>query len=122
NTLPSQIHLPTLPQGPLKSIKKPQSLLLDFGKETFGFIKLHGLEGKGNVGIYYGESQEEAQAIESCETLDRLQIDLIKKKDSVMDLSKAFRYVNIQFDPGISIDSVSMLYEFSPVTERGKFR
>src|SRR5205814_1604394 len=76
NTLPSQIHLPTLPQGPLKSIKKPQSLLLDFGKETFGFIKLHGLEGKGNVGIYYGESQEEAQAIESCETLDRLQIDL----------------------------------------------
>ena len=25
------------------------SLLVDFGKETFGFIKLHGLKGKGNL-------------------------------------------------------------------------
>jgi hypothetical protein len=35
-------------------------MLVDFGKETFGFIKLHGLKGKGNLTIYYGESKEEA--------------------------------------------------------------
>src|SRR5439155_22412438 len=34
----------------------------------------------------------------------------------------AFRYVNVQTDPSISLDSVSMLYEYSPVTERGSFK
>ncbi|MBD0287480.1 MAG: alpha-rhamnosidase, partial [Flavisolibacter sp.] len=122
NTLPSKISLPTQPQYAVKTTKQPKGLLVDFGKETFGFIKLHGLKGQGNVGIYYGESQEEALSTEYCETLDRLQVNEPQKKDSIMDLSKAFRYVNIQLDPSVSIDSVSMLYEYAPVTERGSFR
>jgi alpha-L-rhamnosidase len=39
-----------------------------------------------------------------------------------MELSKAFRYVNIQYDGSVSVDSVSMLYEYAPVVERGSFK
>lgn len=120
--LPSQIQLPVKPQRAVKTTKQSTGLLADFGKETFGFIKLHGLKGKGNLTIYYGESPEEALSTTHGETLDRLTISLPSKRDSVMELSKAFRYVNIQKDAGVSFDSVSMLYEYSPVTVRGNFR
>ncbi len=119
---PSAFQLSRQSQYAVKNVRQPQSLFVDFGKETFGFVKLHGLKGKGKLSLYYGESAEEAQSTESCETLDHLTIDLASKKDSVVDLSKAFRFVNIQYDNGISLDSVSMLYEYLPVEERGGFR
>ncbi len=97
-------------------------MTVDFGKETFGFVKLHGLKGNGPVNIYYGESPEEAKDTAACETLDRLAVNNIPATDSVMPQSRAFRYVHIQYDPSVSIDSVSMLYEFLPVANRGKFR
>ncbi|RZL28593.1 MAG: alpha-rhamnosidase, partial [Pedobacter sp.] len=96
--------------------------LLDFGRETFGFIKVHGLKGKGRLSLYYGESPEEALSADKCETLDYVDIDLVQKKDSVMPLSKAFRYVNRQTNGNVTIDSISMLYEYAPVTERGSFK
>jgi alpha-L-rhamnosidase len=119
---PSKFSLPTIPESAVKTDKKPNSFFLDFGKETFGFVKLHGLKGKGKLHIYYGESKEEAQSTDHCETLDELTINEPVKKDSVMELSKALRYVNVQFDGGVSVDSVSMLYEYAPLTERGGFR
>lgn len=121
-TPPSKIQLPTTPQSAVKTIRNPQSIFLDFGRETFGFIKLHGLKGNGNVGIYYGESEEEARSTDSCETLDHLLVNVPEKRDSIMELTKAFRYVNVQYDAGVSIDSVSMLYEYADVAERGSFR
>jgi hypothetical protein len=119
---PSKFRLPVEPKFAVKTERTGNSVLLDFGKETFGFIKLFGLKGKGNLNIYYGESKEEALSSEHCETLDKLQINESQQKDSVMELSKAFRYVNVQFDNTLKLDSVSMLYEYSPVTERGSFR
>ncbi|WP_332368104.1 alpha-rhamnosidase [Spirosoma telluris] len=119
---PSKFKLNTKELDPVKVDKKAGSLLLDFGKETFGFIKLKGLSGKGNVMIYYGESQEEALATATCETTDNLQINQAQKRDSTMELTKAFRYVNIQFDGSVSMDGVSMLYEYLPVADRGSFR
>jgi alpha-L-rhamnosidase len=119
---PSVFRLPVTPLHAVKTTRQAQSILVDFGKETFGFIKLHGLKGKGNVGIYYGESQEEALATETCETLDHLQLQVAVNTDSTLPLSKAFRYVYVKYDPGISIDSVSSLYEYADVQERGSFR
>lgn len=119
---PSTFALSTRRQSAVQTTKQANSMLVDFGKETFGFIRLHGLKGNGNVHIYYGESKEEALATEACETLDRLAINLGTKKDSVMELSKAFRYVNIQYDGSVAMDSVSMLYEYLPLTDRGSFR
>ncbi|PWS28816.1 alpha-rhamnosidase [Pedobacter yonginense] len=120
--LPSQFKLPTVPLSAINKANINNGYLSDFGKETFGFIKIHGLKGKGKLNIYYGESREEALSTEKCETLDALDIDLSAKRDSVMPLSKAFRYVNFQPENGVSADSISMLYEYAPVTERGSFR
>ncbi|RDC58565.1 alpha-rhamnosidase [Pedobacter chinensis] len=120
--LPSQFKLPVVAHSAIKTEKVNNGFVVDFGKETFGFIKVHGLKGKGRLSIYYGESKEEALSINKCETLDNLDIDLVQKKDSVMPLSKAFRYVNYQSESGVSVDSISMLYEYAPVTERGSFK
>jgi alpha-L-rhamnosidase len=119
---PSKFSLTTKAQSPVKVERTNKSLLLDFGKETFGFIKLHGLKGKGKADIYYGESREEALSVEGCETLDNLEVNLNQKKDSLIDLSKAFRFVNVKLDPGVSLDSVSMLYEYAPIADKGRFR
>lgn len=120
--LPSQFKLPVIAQSAVKTEKVNQGAVSDFGRETFGFIKVHGLKGKGRLSIYYGESKEEALSVDKCETLDYLDIDLAQKKDSIMPLSKAFRYVNYQSEGNVSADSVSMLYEYAPVTERGSFK
>src|SRR5690606_35702081 len=83
---------------------------------------LHGVSGNGNVSLYYGESLEESLATETGETLDRLALSNTASVDTVLELSKAFRFVNIEHDPKIKIDSVSMLYEYLPVEERGRFK
>jgi hypothetical protein len=119
---PSEFRLPTVPM-PAKTItRNGRSMLVDFGRESFGFIKLHGVQGNGKVSLYYGESKEEALSEDHCETLDRLNISNDTKKDTVMVLSKAFRYVNVQPDEDVSIDSVSMLYETANLPERGDFK
>ncbi len=120
-TPPSKFKLPVTPMKAVKTEKNNAGSVVDFGKETFGFVKLHGLKGKGKLTIYYGESKEEALSTDKCETLDVLEIDLSTRKDSVMELSKAFRYVNYQSEGAVSVDSISMLYEYSPVAERGSF-
>lgn len=121
-TFPSAFKLPVSPQAVVKSEKVNKGTLLDFGKETFGFIKVHGLRGKGKMNIFYGESKEEALSIDKGETLDELDVDLESKKDSVIPLSKAFRYVNAQYSGSVTADSISMLYEYAPVNDRGSFR
>ena len=120
-TPPSGFHLDTEPQRAVSTEKKSGAVLVDFGKETFGYVKLHGLEGKGSLTLYYGESREEALTTDSCETLDHFSIDRAGG-DTVLNSSKAFRYVNIRSDGNVRFDSASMLYEFSPVVQRGKFR
>jgi len=123
SSLPSKFKLPTTEvTSDIKDERKANSIFKDFGKETFGFIKLDGLKGKGKLHIYYGESREEAMSPEHCETLDELNVDESHKIDSVMELSKAFRYVNVQFDSGVSLDDVSMLYEYAPLKDRGSFK
>jgi hypothetical protein len=119
--LPSAYKLPVEPLNAVKIEKKQHSLFVDFGKETFGYIKLQGVMGKGNVSVYYGESREEAMDTARCELADKAVIDQ-RSGDYVFDGSRAFRYVNIQYDDNISVNDVSMLYEFSPVKQRGSFR
>ncbi|WP_205195404.1 alpha-L-rhamnosidase C-terminal domain-containing protein [Chitinophaga sp. Cy-1792] len=114
---PSAYKLPVV----RKSAVATTSGLTDFGKETFGYIKLHGLRGKGKLTIYYGESKEEALSTAGAETLDQLTVDLPVKKDSVMPLSKAFRFVNIVKEGNVVLDSVSMLYEYADLPDKGSF-
>ena len=119
--LPSQFKLPTTVMKPVSGQVKGNEFVLDFGKETFGFIKLHGLSGKGKLTIYYGESKEEAMSNQGAVTIDVLQLNGLAKKDSVMPLSKAFRYARVVKDPSIQVAEVSMLHEFADLKERGGF-
>ncbi|MGF7037480.1 alpha-L-rhamnosidase C-terminal domain-containing protein [Mucilaginibacter lappiensis] len=119
---PSTFRLPTEEHRPEKTERKEHSILVDFGKETFGYAKLNGLKGAGNVKLCYGESKEEALATATCELLDSIHIDQSQKADLTMEGSRAFRYINVLFDENVSADDISMLYEYSPVEQRGSFR
>ncbi len=121
NQLPSQFKLPTTPLEAVSVQKNGNAQLIDFGKETFGFIKLHQLKGNGKVSIYYGESKEEALDKQEAITVDWLTINTATAKDSIMVLSKAFRYVNIITEGEVSFDKVSMLYEFADIADKGSF-
>ena len=134
DTPPSKYKLSTEPMTAVKREKKNNGELFDFGKETFGFIRLHGLKGSGTVHIYYGESQEEALDINNCETLDRMVISGKTVTDEAQNVtsgltdaytfgnSKAFRYVYVTKDPGVELQDVSMLYEYKPEIKKGSFR
>ena len=119
--LPSAFKLPTKPLEATQVTTNSGSRLYDFGKETFGFIKLHGLQGKGRVTIYYGESKEEALDKNEAVTIDVLDISNTTKKDSTMVLSKAFRYVQIVTEGNVSYSKASALYEYADIEDKGSF-
>ncbi len=118
---PSSFKLPTRKINAVSTVKNNNTWLVDFGKETFGFVKLDGIKGSGKIALYYGESKEEALSVDEAMTLDRLSFAKAVNTDSIMILSKAFRYVNIVCDASISIDSASMLYEYADIKDRGSF-
>ena len=100
----------------------PHGTLYDFGQETFGYLKVKGLQ--GTIHVYYGESREEALDKEHCETLDVLTIDHSPLTIEHSLSSKAFRYVYIEKDEGTCYDEVLMDYEYAPqdMNHSGSFR
>ncbi len=121
-TPPSKFQLAASPLEAVKVENKEAGTLIDFGKETFGYVKFHNLKGKGKLTIYYGESPEEALDKDYCETLDRFDFDNSDANDFIVPDSKAFRYIYIEKDLSLDYDSVSMLYEYLPLDYRGSFR
>ena len=135
STPPSSFHLPRkelLPVSKEQIFDEDKNLcgtLYDFGRETFGYLKVIRL-GEGTVSIYYGESREEALDTEHCETLDMLSsADVQRRTDTSPDNwhylldSKAFRYVFIMSN-GTPYDEVAMDYEYASFNEErsGTFR
>lgn len=118
---PSRFMLPVKPMAPAKLERRANGWLADFGRETFGFVTLHGVKGSGRITVYYGESKEEALSDEHCETYDPLSVTNKRGEDMTMTLSKAFRYVRVKQGTGITVDSLSMRYEYADVKERGSF-
>ena len=119
---PSEFKLDTQPMSCISEVQKNNGTLYDFGKETFGFLKFHGIKGKGTLNVYYGESAEEALSVDHCETLDRFPVENVTANEFTVPCSKAFRYVYIEKDNSLLYDSVSMLYEYLPLEYKGSFR
>jgi alpha-L-rhamnosidase len=119
---PSKFHLPTLPMSPVTSTRVNNGLLVDFGKETFGFPFFHGLTGKGKINVYYGESKEEALDTKRCELLDVFDADAEVSGELLLTNSKAFRYLYIETEGDLAISSVDMKYEFNPLEYKGSFK
>ena len=116
DTPPSAYHLELKELRPVCChAMTTNATLYDFGRETFGYLKVKGL--KGTVHIYYGESREEALDKTHCETLDVLH-------EGDMPGSKAFRYVLIEKDADTTYDELLMDYEYVPFDPQlsGSFR
>ncbi len=133
NERPSQYTLCRTPQQAVKVEEVAGGRLYDFGRETFGYVVLEQPAGEGVVSIYYGESPEEAQDTEHCETLDRICVGAEGITDCavnhtvphtdryVLGNSKAFRYIYVTTE-GATLGGVSMEYEYAPVQYRGSFK
>ncbi|WP_229263652.1 alpha-L-rhamnosidase-related protein [Cohnella cholangitidis] len=122
---PSQFRLAVTPQDPVSVELRDGFQLLDFGQETFGYLRFHNLKGSGSVKVFYGESIAEALSTEECYNTDCFVAsdEAAYAKDGILilDDAKAFRYVWIHADHGISWDHISLLYEYVPLTYRGSF-
>ncbi|MCL2752095.1 MAG: alpha-rhamnosidase [Firmicutes bacterium] len=90
----------------------------DFGTETMGYI-IFWASGKGKVRIYYGESLEECLDTAGCELTDTVAVQKPKKYKT--PLAKAFRYVNLKYGDGVSVESVAGVSEFLPIENQVKF-
>ncbi|MCS0613362.1 hypothetical protein NX783_11505 [Massilia kyonggiensis] len=121
DTPPSRYRLPTTEIPAVAVTRADGAVLVDFGRETTGFVKLKNLTGRGKITLYYGESKEEALSEQGAETLDRFTL-ADHRGDFVAPTSRAMRYVNIRFDEGVHVDDVALLYEYLPVAHRGAFR
>ena len=108
DTPPSAYRLPTLRQEPVAQESIGEGMLYDFGRETFGYVRLSGLVGVAH--LYYGESREEALDKDHCETLD-----IVSTHQELG--SKAFRYVYVKTADNSHYDSLSMDYEYAPYDE-----
>ncbi len=123
DTPPSSFKLSLRKELPVeKKVLGHNAVIYDFGKETFGYIVLENIIGKGLVDIYYGESIEEAQDKEYCETLDKILVDDSINTSHTLPNSKAFRYVMLEYGSDVEIGDVSMLYEYLPEEYCGSFR
>ncbi|WP_121613411.1 alpha-L-rhamnosidase-related protein [Mesobacillus foraminis] len=120
---PSEYRLATIPKLPVNIEKKEDGWMVDFGRETFGYLQLNGISGRSGLRIYYGESREEADDREHCVQLDRLEADSFQADTFTLPETRAFRYVQIVPDSAdFQLESISMLYEYLPVDYRGSFQ
>lgn len=136
DTKPSEFRLARRRDEALSCSPIEGGRLYDFGKETFGFAILNKVEGEGKVYLYYGESQEEALDKDFCETYDQLIVadgaitDLSTGKTKAIEadgsytlaLSKAFRHIYLCCEGNVSVESLSMDYEYLPEATPGRFR
>jgi hypothetical protein len=118
---PSRYRLATREVRPATVRREAHAVLVDFGAETTGFVKLKNLTGSGRVTLYYGESREEALSEAGAETLDTFTL-AHHHGDFTAPTSRAMRYVNIRLDGGLRVGDVALLYEYLPVAHRGSFR
>lgn len=100
--------------------KNNQYSIYDFGKNTFAFPVIMGLKGEGNIYLYYGESLEEARSQDLAETWDVVNVNHSKAHNDTLP-TKAFRYVMVKQEGNVSFRDFTALYEYLPVTQRGRF-
>ena len=90
-------------------------MLYDFGLETFAEVRISGSDPARELGVYYGESYEEAIDTDHTYTFER-----VCGKSDYSLVCRAFRYLFIKDgDPSLEVFAN---YEFLPLERRGSFR
>lgn len=103
---------------PISSQEVGDKIIYDFGKETFGYVKIYGIKSDGTIELYYGESKEEALDEEYCEVFDVVKTD----GNETMQLkgSRALRYLSVKA-VGCTYEKLTFIYEYLPIESKGKF-
>ncbi len=117
---PSTFQLSLTPVNSRIIEKSSNSMLVDFGKETFGKVVVENVNGRGKLKLYYGETRQEALAETLAETFDYIDIDRLTATNDTT-AARAFRFIYLVCDQSVSAEKISALYEFLPVEERGNF-
>ena len=100
---------------PQKVTDTPEGRLYDFGKETFGIIRIEGADPEKELRVVYGESIEEATDPARC-----LIKETVSGKAHYSLIPRAFRYVCIKAE-NADLLSVSVDYEYLPIEDRAYF-
>lgn len=90
-------------------------ILYDFGKETFGHLNICGADSEKKLGIFYGESREEALDTDHTYT-----IEWVKGKSEYKLAQRAFRYIYIK--NSVPHMTVTADFEYLPLKRQGSFR
>ena len=94
----------------------------DFGRETFGFLRLKGVKGKGRIRIVYGESEPEAMC-EDFNGPDQWEyVEAEPGDEQRLKVSRGWRYVHVIPEDGVSVEGVAMDEELCPLSRVGAFR
>ena len=137
---PSQFTLATRPAEPVAQKQiRGDHLFADFGRETFGFLKLKGVKGEGRIRIVYGESEPEAlcEDFNGPDQWEYVNVGSIGagvsetsggRLSPVADgtvrlpMSRGWRYVHVIPESGVSVAGVAMDEELCPLVRGGAFR
>ncbi len=107
---------------PVSIEQQDDSIIVDFGQETFGYVTFMNMRGKGILRLYYGESLPEALAGRLAETFDELSVDSDRPQAFKTPVTRAFRYIRIQADEALSWSEIQHEYEYLPMERKGTFR
>ena len=129
NARPCDFRLPVRPEKAVKVLHEENRVLADFGRETYGYLKLEDVTGSGRVKVVYGETEPEARSYVIGPRRDPKvadvweEIDLVPAKETVLKGARGFRYVHVIPESGnVRVGNVSMMFEHLPVTQQGSFR
>jgi len=96
------------------------TMLVDFGRETFGKVIAEQIKGTGELKLYYGETRQEALAETLAETYDYLDVSSPTLTNDTTP-ARAFRYVYAVWNKPVELGGISALYEYLPVKYKGSF-
>lgn len=106
---------------PVHTERSEDALDGDFGRERFATVELIGVTGQGRLSVFYGESPEEAQSADHCETLDRLTVDAPVPTSIRTPTARAFRYLRVAGDANVQVQQLAAHAEEFPLRQRGAF-
>ena len=127
---PTLRTLPVRHVEPVKTWRDAKGrLFADFGRETYGYLKLRGVSGTGVVRIAYAESLPEAESEDRDDGTEKTALDgselvrLSPCAEHRREFPNGFRHVCVRTVEGdVAVDSLAMDYEWKPVPLRGAFR
>lgn len=112
---PEIFHFEYKKMLPVTTEALESGMLYDFGLETFGYLDISEANSETELGVYYGESREEAIDTDHTYTFER-----IRGKCEYRLTQRAFRYIFIK--GGTPKLAVSADYEYLPLETRGSFK